>query len=280
MPIESLRNVSAGFFDFAFLHMTVAEADLMISRAIDAGRPSYSYLIEGDIKGNCTELVKRILLKLFPSEQVQIESNRHPDVVFLNPEGKKRVITVDSMREKIVDTMSVTAYSGGWKVGIINGADRLTPQAANAFLKILEEPTPKTMFLLLTERPEALLPTIVSRTQRVSLPLPLGVFDGDDYEEIADAFVAKDAARLAEKLKQLKAEVADEEVAFVQQSFYKTLLSFTRSMMLSDTFPKYLAFRNVEAVEEAYRQAGRSINDDAVLSFMLDRITWPKGDVK
>ena len=260
--------------------MTVDEAYSMISRAIDTGRPSCGYLIEGEVRGNCAELAKRILFKLFPDGHRQIEAGAHPDVVFLNPEGKKHVITVESIRSRIVNTMSTTSYSGGWKVGVLNGADRLNVEAANAFLKFLEEPTPKTMFLLLSERPEALMATITSRTQRVSLPMPPGVFEGEDLEAIADAFAAKDVARLSAKLKELKEAALEEDATFVQQMFYRTLLSFARQMMLSGNLPKYLAFRNVEAVEEAYRQSELSINDDAILSFMIDRITWPKGDLK
>ena len=54
--------------------------------------------------------------------------------------------------------------------GVVYGADRLKTESANAFLKTLEEPPPQTLFLLLTEQPEQLLPTIISRCQRIDLP--------------------------------------------------------------------------------------------------------------
>lgn len=255
--------------------MTVDEAYRMICRAIDTGRPARGYLIEGEVRGNCAELARLILLKLFPDAAAQVESGSHPDIVSLEPEGRSRVITVDSMRERIVGPMSTTSFSGGWKVGIVNGADRLRQEAANAFLKSLEEPTPRTMYLLLTDRPDALLPTVISRTQRVSLPMPSGLLEGVDFDAVADAFAAKDASALSAKLKELKDAAPDEDVAFVRQAFYRTLMSFVRKMMLSANLPRHLAFRNVEAVEDAFRQSERSLSDDAVLSFMLDRITWP-----
>ena len=257
--------------------MTVDEAYSMVSRAIDSGRPARGYLIEGDVRGNCSELARRILVKLFPGEAEQAAAGTHPDVVSLEPEGKSRVITVDAMRRRIVEPMSATAFSGGWKVGIVNGADRLRTEAANAFLKSLEEPTPLTMYLLLTDRPDALLPTVVSRTQRISLPMPPGMLEGADFDEGADAVAAKDAAALSAKLREHKEDAPDEDAAFVRQSFYRTLLSFVRKMMLSGAVPRHLAFRSIEAVEDAYRQSERSLNDDAVLSFMLDRIAWPEG---
>lgn len=68
--------------------------------------------------------------------------------------------------------LSDTAFAGGWKVVVLAGADRLTNEAANAFLKMLEEPPPKTLILLLTDAPQALLPTIRSRCQRIDLDEP------------------------------------------------------------------------------------------------------------
>ena len=52
-------------------------------------------------------------------------------------------------------------------------------------------------------------------------------------------------------------------------------MSFVRQMMLAGKLPRHQAFRNVEAVEVAYRQSERSMGDESVLSFMLDRIVFP-----
>ena len=258
--------------------MEVDEAFGLISRAIDTGHAAHGYLIVGDMKGGSAELVRRILAKLFPDATAQVEANSHPDVVTLEPEGKARIISVDSMRERIVEPMSTTAFSGGWKVGVIAGVDRLNPQSANAFLKSLEEPTPKTMYLMTTDQPDSILPTIVSRAQRIDLPLSEGVLEGDDYEAVAAAFAAKDASALAEKLRELKDEADDADVALVRKAFFKTVMSFVRKMMLGGKLPAYQAFRNVEAVEAAYRQCSeRNINDDAVLSFLMDRLVFPQG---
>ena len=258
--------------------MEVDEAFGLISRAIDTGHAAHGYLIVGDMKGGSAELVRRILAKLFPDATAQVEANSHPDVVTLEPEGKARIISVDSMRERIVEPMSTTAFSGGWKVGVIAGVDRLNPQSANAFLKSLEEPTPKTMYLMTTDQPDSILPTIVSRAQRIDLPLSEGVLEGDDYEAVAAAFAAKDASALAENLRELKDEADDADVALVRKAFFKTVMSFVRKMMLGGKLPAYQAFRNVEAVEAAYRQCSeRNINDDAVLSFLMDRLVFPQG---
>ena len=81
---------------------------------------------------------------------------------------------------------------------------------------------------------------------------------------------------LAAVLKELKEEADDADVPLVRKAFYRTLMSFARQMMVAGKLPRHLAFRNVEAVEDAYRQSDRAnMGDDMVLSFLLDRISFP-----
>ena len=146
--------------------MQVSEAFRRIGRAIDSGKPAHGYLLCGDLHGQCDVLTMNLLKKLFPDEISQVEKRSHPDVAWLEAEGKSRTIHVKSMREKIVAPMSVTAFSGGWKVGVIIGADRMETEAANAFLKTLEEPPAHAIFILATTELHKLPSTIVSRCQR------------------------------------------------------------------------------------------------------------------
>ena len=265
--------------------MDVADAFGLISHAIEAGRAAHGYLICGALKGSAADLTARILRFLFPNEAEQVENRFHPDIVYLEPEGKSRTIHTASMRERLIEPMATTPFSGGWKVGVIVGADRLELAAANAFLKSLEEPTPKTLYLLLTDQPDAILPTIVSRTQRIDLPMPSGVLEGDAFDAVAEVLAAsvpndvwakaRAGKRLAEILGDLKAEAEDEDVALVRKSFYRTILQFVRDWMIAERLPRFQAFRNIEAVEEAYRQSERALNDESVLCFMTDRMVWP-----
>ncbi len=142
------------------------------------GRFAQAYLIVGPPEGEALALTEEILLMIHCKEQDdgcrqcsvcrQICKRAHPDVQWLEPEKKSRVISVDQIRG-LRERMAQTAYSGWWKAGVIVAADRLGTQAANAFLKTLEEPAEKTVFFLLSDTPSALLPTIVSRCQRISL---------------------------------------------------------------------------------------------------------------
>lgn len=74
--------------------------------------------------------------------------------------------------QEIHTWLSTTSYCGSWRIGLLYPAHSLTLKAANALLKILEEPPPLTIFLLVTRNPNQLLPTIVSRCQKLLLPNP------------------------------------------------------------------------------------------------------------
>ena len=77
----------------------------------------------------------------------------------------------------ILRRLSLTAHAGGWKVQVIWGAHMMRVDTANKLLKLLEEPPKKTLFVLLADNTEALLATILSRTQILTVPrlLPIGL---------------------------------------------------------------------------------------------------------
>ena len=95
----------------------------------------------------------------------------HPDVRWVQPLEEKKSIGVDQVRE-VCDQLSMTSMRRGYRVAIIVPADKMTPQAQNALLKTLEEPGPRTLLILVTARPSALLPTLRSRCQRVEIARP------------------------------------------------------------------------------------------------------------
>ena len=95
----------------------------------------------------------------------------HADFRLLEPEEPGKPIKIDTVRE-LCDSLVKTAQQGGWKVAIIAPAESMNNNAANAFLKSLEEPQPNTLLILVTHRPGQLSATIRSRCQQVSLPVP------------------------------------------------------------------------------------------------------------
>src|SRR5437763_3668412 len=94
----------------------------------------------------------------------------------LNDRGVLRtVITVDETRETI-SFFGSTAAVEGWRVCIVDTVDELNPNAANALLKILEEPPQRSLFLLVSHAPARVLPTIQSRCRKLPLR-PLSTAD-------------------------------------------------------------------------------------------------------
>jgi len=109
------------------------------------------------------------------------ETGIHPDLFHLRPTGKARIITVEKTRE-LISIINRTSNQGGCKVAIIHEADRMRKEAANAFLKTLEEPPPDTFILLTTSRPYSLLATIRSRCLLVRLPKEKNLESDQDWE--------------------------------------------------------------------------------------------------
>ncbi len=108
----------------------------------------------------------------------QIASGAHPSVLHLtrpfDDKNKrfKTVVAVDEIR-KVSQFLSLTSHDGGYRVVIVDPADDMNTNAANALLKNLEEPPARTIFVLIVHAPGSLLPTIRSRCQMVRLG-PLG----------------------------------------------------------------------------------------------------------
>ncbi len=151
-----------------------------IRRAWERDRLAQAYILVGPVRGSALALARRILSLLFCEATAGrpcgacpgcrgAEEGRLADVLFLEPVKAAQLIDVEQVR-----TLNLfagqTSYGGGWKAGVLLYADRMTPSAANAFLKVLEEPPPRTFFLLLTDQPHGVLPTILSRCQKVVLP--------------------------------------------------------------------------------------------------------------
>jgi DNA polymerase-3 subunit delta' len=90
-------------------------------------------------------------------------------------ERLRTAISVEEVRA-LKSFLQLSAADAGWRVAIVDSADELTPSAANALLKLLEEPPARTVLLLVSHRPAALLPTIRSRARELRCA-PLGPAD-------------------------------------------------------------------------------------------------------
>lgn len=100
----------------------------------------------------------------------------------------RTVITVDQVR-RTIGFFGSTAGEGGWRVCLVDTADELHPSGANALLKVLEEPPPRSLFLLVSNRPGRLIATIRSRCRRLSLR----ALDAADVARASAAALGRDA---------------------------------------------------------------------------------------
>ncbi len=150
-----------------------------LKQSAESGRLGHSYLIVGSPRGEALALAESLLQLLFCinaekpcgecQECLRVKQHQHPDIMWLEPESKSRKIDIEQIREELAPRISQTSFSGTWKAGVLLHAERMTEQAANAFLKTLEEPSGSSLLLLLTDAPQFLLPTILSRCQRITL---------------------------------------------------------------------------------------------------------------
>ncbi|MFC2171167.1 DNA polymerase III subunit delta' [Acidobacteriota bacterium] len=95
---------------------------------------------------------------------IDVSKGAHPDFMLLKPEGS--FIKIEHLRE-LSRELTFRPFSGAKRVAIIENADKMRPEAANAMLKTLEEPPEDTVIILVTSHSEALLPTVRSRCKKI-----------------------------------------------------------------------------------------------------------------
>ena len=172
----------------------------LLQRSLEGGRLAHAYLFTGS---NVDELeaMAQTLAKTLNCQQPRkgksgepldccdrctvcrrIGGALHGDIHWVRPESKLRVITIDQMRQ-VMDEVHLKPTEAEFKAFIIVGADRLNVQAANAFLKTLEEPPPRSVLILLSTEPQRILETILSRCLRLN-------FAGDNRPRLEGAQAA------------------------------------------------------------------------------------------
>ena len=95
----------------------------------------------------------------------------HPDIHEYFPEGKGNMHPIHTMR-KLTEEVGFVPYQAKWKLFIIHEAEKMLPTSSNALLKTFEEPTAHTIILLLSKYPERMLPTVLSRCQKMDFAAP------------------------------------------------------------------------------------------------------------
>ncbi len=216
----------------------------LLQRSLARQRLGHAYLFSGDDLERL-ELVARTLAKTLNCQNPRqsqtvpgapdscdvclacrkIDGTNHSDVQWVRPESKSRVITIDQMRD-VMQTIFLKPTEAEYKVAIIAGADRLNVQAANAFLKTLEEPPPRSVLILLTTEPGRILETIISRCLRLNFSAGAERFQDESFvawlRQFSDTAVAERGSILSRyrllsvllgRLNALKEKVEEEMTA-------------------------------------------------------------------
>lgn len=147
------------------------------------GRHAHAYLLHGPAGIGKRALADRLMARLLCQQAEGVDAcgqckgcrllaaGSHPDHFVLEPEEADKPIKVDQIRELVAFVVQ-TAQLGGRKVVLLEPAEAMNLNAANALLKSLEEPSGDTVMLLVSHQPSRLLPTIRSRCMQQACPQP------------------------------------------------------------------------------------------------------------
>lgn len=157
-----------------------AQAADLLARSVERGRLGHAYLFVGDDAGVLEDAALRLAQTLTctrtePSERPcgncsacqRTASLGHPDVTWVRPGKKSRILSIDQIRD-LTQRVSLRPTEARHKVAILTATERLRVDAANAFLKTLEEPPRDSIFVLLTLDVDRVLETILSRCLRLN----------------------------------------------------------------------------------------------------------------
>ncbi len=166
--------------------MTASQATDLLRRSLANGRLGHAYLFVGgtieSLESHATELARTLNCQSPPATGEtgiplepcgdciacsKVDSGNFPDLDFVRPEKKSRIISIEQIRN-LTRKVSLKPTEGRYKVAIITGTDRMPGPTFNAFLKTLEEPPERTVFILLTVHPDRLGETVRSRCMRVN----------------------------------------------------------------------------------------------------------------
>lgn len=138
-----------------------------LEQILQSGRYGNAYLFRGPEGAGMLECAFEFAAGLVGEESAaRVATGAHPAVLLRRPEGAGRRIPIATVRE-LQDAFALRSTGGGRRVAVLQEADRLTEEAANALLKILEEPPAGVTWILVTAFPAGLPPTIHSRCQSI-----------------------------------------------------------------------------------------------------------------
>ncbi len=142
----------------------------LLQRARERGRLGHAYLITGPKEADLTGFASKVLNLVSGLRMADLSAwEEKRDALVVRPGSKSRRITIDAIREDVEPFLHVTTSGKEHRFCVFEDAERMNEQTQNAFLRTLEDPPPRTLFLLLSGQPESFLETILSRVIRIPL---------------------------------------------------------------------------------------------------------------
>lgn len=231
-----------------------------------ASRASHAYLFHGPPGTGKRAAARAFAAALLAAGSPEAESVRaralrgsHPDLTWVRASGAREMLVAD-IEQPVVAAAARTPFEAARRVFVIESAHLLNDQAANRMLKTLEEPADFVHLLLLTNRPEEVLPTIASRCQHVRFdPLPAALIARGLHGEDAEMLLA--CSRLALGDAGRAARLASEE---------GTALRDGAETLVRTSFSGATEQRPWLALLELARRAGARAGDDVVERFAAE----------
>ena len=212
--------------------------------AIKNGVLSHSYLFSGPAGAGKKDFAYD-LFRLINGR----EPEGDPDFKLLTPHLKEddlpagrhgTKIYIEDVR-KLKSYLSLKPYAGLYKFVIINDADRLVPEAANAFLKMLEEPSPFTVIILISSKPKFILPTVLSRCEKVQF-LP-------SVKNVQSSVLNRTTAKAIDEFMGVVREGTTERMQYAEKLFaskdYQNLVVGLIHTLRSRENPNYKVLKNL-----------------------------------
>lgn len=219
-----------------------------LQKKFELNQLSHAYLFTG---------AREIGKKTFAIEFAELIGCKFPDLMLVEPEEGKE-ISIKKIRE-VQNFLAYKSYNGGFKIVVVNDAEKMNQEAQSCFLKTLEEPKGQTLLILITSKPDMLLPTIFSRCQTVKFfkpkGLPINPERADREAAILKNLLPIIGSDLAEKFKYVKSidfekQDASEILEVMQKYFREQLLNnfsdkkAKRFLKLSEEINNKLIFTN------------------------------------
>ena len=206
----------------------------------------------------------------------------------LGIEGKSSIIAVAEARE-VLGALSLSALEGGWRSVLIYLPEKMNPEAANRLLKSIEEPSERTLFILISHSPEKVLQTIRSRCQHFQLGDALRAPDFDSPElldALMDALAGRDLLRALEEGEKISALPSRENA----KAFCKFATDAMRNLFLAQQglnlpatgsgkaeqwaprFKKTFPRAATACLDRAYRLVERNVNTKIVFADLVNQL--------